>query len=196
MSPPIPPAVMFGLARDILRNEMGRCLEQRRASGRDTPEGERLTREIATLVQLGQGLDEETARQIIAKGRPPLEARPAPPEMLRIDVEDLRTRFPNLLADDVQVWAGRGWSEILDEALQAVKDCSVVIRVAREHCAGLQMMIGPVGDWGDADFNLAAEVTERTWARSLQICEVCGCQSAEGPWARYRTRCADHAELR
>ncbi|GEP06775.1 YlcI/YnfO family protein [Methylobacterium oxalidis] len=93
--------------------------------------------------------------------------------------------------------------EILIRVLQTcgnpedvVKDRHVVVQVAREHCAGRHLIIGPKADWLEADFNLAAEVTERTWSRSLQVCETCGRQSAEGTWSRYRTRCAEHAEVR
>jgi hypothetical protein len=191
----IPPAVMYGLARDILRSEMGNRIEQRRAVGRDSPEGARLTKVIATLVQLGQDLD-ETARQIIAAGRAAVEERLTPPQMPRVDAEGLRARYPGLLSDDAQVRLGAGWSEILEEALEAVKSRPVIVWLAREHCAGLRMMIGPVGEWRAAEFDLAAEVTERAWAKSLQACEACGRQSAAGPWSRYRTRCADHAEVR
>lgn len=196
MDPSIPPAILFGLARDILRNEMGKRIEQRRTAGRDTPEGARLTQEISTLVDLGKDLDETTAKQIIAAGRAAVDSKLAPPKMPRVDAAEVRERYPDLLADDAQVWVSAGWIEILDDALAAVKDRDVVVRVAREHCAGLHLIIGPVGDWKEADFDLAAEVTERTWSRSLQVCETCGCQSAEGAWSRYRTRCAEHADVR
>jgi hypothetical protein len=192
----IPPAVMYGLARDILRTDMGKRIEQRRAVDRDSSEGVRLTKEIATLVQLGQDLDEETARRIIAAGRAAVEERLAPPQLPRVDVEGLRARYPGLLSDDAQVRLGTGWSEILEEALEALKGRAVAVWVAREHCAGLRMMIGPAGEWRAAEFNLAVEVTERAWAKSLQVCETCGRQSVAGPWSRYRTRCADHAEVR
>lgn len=196
MDPVIPPAVMFGLARDILRDEMGKRIEQRRSAGRDSPEGARLTQEIATLVGLGKDLDETTAKQIIAANRTALDQRLAPAKMPRVDPAELGARYPDLLADDAQICVGTGWSEILDEAFDAVKSCSIVVRVAREHCAGLHMIIGPAGDWVEAEFDLAAEVAERTWARSLQACEACGRPAVEGAWSRYRTRCTEHAELR
>lgn len=196
MDPTIPPAVMFGLARDILRNEMGKRIEQRRSVGRDTPEGARLTQEISKLVDLGKDLDETTARQIIAAGRAAVESKLAPTKMPRVDASEIRERYPDLLADDAQIWVGAGWAEILDDAFDAVKNHRVIVRVAREHCAGLHLIIAPVGDWRESDFDVAAEVTERTWSRSLQVCETCGCPSAEGPWSRYRTRCAEHAEVR
>jgi hypothetical protein len=66
---------MYGLARKIRRTEMGKRIEQRRAVSRDSSEGARFTKEIATLVQLGQELDEETARKIIAAGRAVVEER-------------------------------------------------------------------------------------------------------------------------
>ncbi|AWN39598.1 hypothetical protein [Methylobacterium durans] len=196
MDPTIPPAILFGLARDILRNEMGKRIEQRRATGRDTPEGARLTQEISRLVDLGKDLDETTARQIIAAGRAAVDSKLAPQKMPRIDAAEIRERYPDLLADDAQVWVGAGWTEILNDAFDAVRDSAVVVRVAREHCAGLHLIIGPKADWLGADFDLAAEVTERTWSRSLQVCETCGQQSAERAWSRYRTRCAEHAEVR
>ena len=112
-----------------------------------------------------------------------------------VDAAEIRERYPDLLADDAQVWVGAGWTEVLNDAFDAVKDRDVVVRVAREHCAGLHLIIGPVGEWTEADFDLAAEMTERTWARSLQVCETCGCQSAQGAWSRYRTRCAEHTEV-
>ncbi|AWN40583.1 hypothetical protein [Methylobacterium durans] len=196
MDPTIPPAILFGLARDILRNEMGKRIEQRRSVGRDTPEGARLTKEISTLVDLGKDLDEATAKQIIAAGRAAVDSKLMPPKMARVDAAEIREHHPRLLADDAQVWVGAGWRGILDEALAAVKDRDVLVRVAREHCAGLHLIIGPKADWLETDFDVAAEVTERTWSRSLQVCETCGCPSAEGPWSRYRTRCAEHGEVR
>ncbi|WP_336489375.1 hypothetical protein [Methylobacterium nigriterrae] len=196
MDPVIPPTVMYGLARDILRNEMNQRSERRRSVGRDTPEGARLTQEIATLVQLGQDLNEETARKIIAAGRLAVGIRGTPSQMQRVDAEDLRSRYPSLLADDAQVSAGGGWSKLLDEAFDRLKGRPVVVRVARENRAGLQLLIGPVGDWRPADFDLAADVTDRTLASSLQVCEVCGAEAAEGSWSRYRTRCAEHKEAR
>ncbi|WP_132255467.1 hypothetical protein [Methylobacterium segetis] len=168
MDPVIPPAILLGLARDILRNEMGKRIEQRRSAGRDTPEGARLTQEISKLVDLGKDLDETNARRIIAAGRESVESKLAPPKMPRVGAAEIRERYPDRLADDAQVWVGAGWAEILNEAFDAVKSRSVVVRVAREHCAGLHLVIGPAGDWKEADFDLAAEVTERTWSRSLE----------------------------
>ncbi|GEP06504.1 hypothetical protein MOX02_45420 [Methylobacterium oxalidis] len=115
MDPTIPPAILFGLARDILRNEMGKRIEQRRTVGRDTPEGARLTQEISTLVNLGKDLDETTARQIIAAGRAAADGKLAAPKMPRLDAAEIRERYPELLADDAQVWIGSGWTEILDD---------------------------------------------------------------------------------
>jgi hypothetical protein len=196
MDPVIPPAVMFGLARDILRKEMGQRIERRREVGRDTPDGVRLTSEISTLVQLGQSLDETAAKQIIAAGRAAIEARLAPPRMPRCDASDLHAQFPDLLAENAQVWVGSGWRAILDEAFDALKGRSVIVHVAREDRAGLRLVVGSVADWREADFDLAAAVADRTWSRSLKICETCGAPAASGPWSRYRTRCTEHAEER
>ncbi|MER2267760.1 hypothetical protein [Methylobacterium oxalidis] len=96
MDPTIPPAILFGLARDILRNEMGKRIEQRRSVGRDTPEGARLTQEISTLVDLGKDLDETTAKQIIAAGRAAVDSKLALPKMPRRSASATRICSPTM----------------------------------------------------------------------------------------------------
>lgn len=128
--------------------------------------------------------------------RAALGLAPLPMHLIpRIAVEDLRLRHTDILTTVRTVWAGEGWRDIVDDALEVLRGQPVTVGVIREHCAGLQMLIGPRGAWTDSAFELVSAVHHEARARSVVTCEACGRPGRPripGPGVR----CDEHVDWR
>lgn len=113
----------------------------------------------------------------------------------RIPAGEVLDRFPDLIPDGATVWCGLGWRPIVEEALQALRGQMVVVRGIREHCAGIQLLVGPRGAWAPEAFSVAGRVCDKARARSERTCEGCGEPGRPripGPGVR----CDEHAAWR
>ena len=64
--------------------------------------------------------------------------------MRRVDVEDLKARYP-MLARDAEVTIGVGWQPLLEAFLDRLAGMSVVVPLVREKFGGLDAKVYPVG---------------------------------------------------
>ena len=117
------------------------------------------------------------------------------PLLARIPAGDLVAEYPDLLADVREVWVGEGWRPIIVAALDRLQGHPVAVSVVREHCAGLQVSIGPRASWTADAFALAGDVGDEARERSRATCEACG-EPGRPRFPGPGVRCDAHAAWR
>ena len=114
--------------------------------------------------------------------------------MRRVDVEDLKARFP-VLARDAEVTVGVGWQPLLEGLLDRLAGMSVVVPLVREKFGGLDAKVYPVGPWIEAEFDSVGEIKAPALEEALRTCEACGAPGTMRRDGRGRTRCDRHAAM-
>jgi hypothetical protein len=114
--------------------------------------------------------------------------------MRRVDVEDLRARYP-VLARDAEVTVGVGWQPLLEGLLDRLAGLSVVVPLVREKFGGLDAKVYPIGRWIEAEFDAMEGIKAPAQEAALRTCEACGAPGTLRRDGRGRTRCDRHAAL-
>lgn len=114
--------------------------------------------------------------------------------MRRVDVEDLRARYP-VLARDAEVTVGVGWQPLVEGLLDRLAGMSVVVPLVREKFGGLDAKVYPVGSWIHAEFDAMDGIKAPAKEAALRTCEACGAPGTMRRDGRWRTRCDRHAAL-
>ncbi|RZK92181.1 MAG: hypothetical protein EOO66_10700 [Methylobacterium sp.] len=114
--------------------------------------------------------------------------------MRRVDVEDLRARYP-VLARDAEVTIGVGWQPILEALLDRLAGMAVTVTLVREKFAGMDLKVYPVGRWVAAKFDSMRGIKAPAEEAALRTCEACGAPGTLRRKGRARTRCDAHAEV-
>ncbi|MCK2056132.1 hypothetical protein [Methylobacterium sp. 37f] len=114
--------------------------------------------------------------------------------MRRVDVEDLRARYP-VLARDAEVTTGVGWQPILEALLDRLAGMSVTVTLVREKFGGMDVKVYPVGRWVETEFDSMRGVKKPAEEAALRTCEACGAPGTLRRNGRARTRCDRHADV-
>ena len=115
--------------------------------------------------------------------------------MQRLSAYDLRRTYGDLLARDVQIWAGAGWLRVITDALDELAGKGVRVTTIREKMGSCLLVTEPNDSLVSSDtMRVARAVTWQAWQRATRTCEACGGPGSRSRRGSVNCRCDEHQD--
>jgi hypothetical protein len=115
--------------------------------------------------------------------------------MDRLSDYDLRPAYGDLLAPNVQIWAGAGWRGLITDALDQLAGEGVRISIIREKMGSCLIVAEPNGCSASSDrIRFACTVVHQAWERATRTCEACGAPGNRNRLGSTSCRCDEHQD--